>query len=130
MKLIDAVKQLKDEYPNAVYYRDPDYPYGGVGDCSYADGRIKGGPPSCGCLIGQGLRLCGVPDDVLVHLDSMEIVSANEFGAMLHRETGVDVTDEEGVFLESVQVHQDAGKTWGDSWNEATKQTEKTMARD
>lgn len=48
-KILAQVKKLKKQYPNAVYSRAKDY-------CSYTSGRVKNGPKTQGCIIGQAIR--------------------------------------------------------------------------
>lgn len=48
-KLLAKVKELQKQYPNAVYSKAKDY-------CSYTSGRVKNGPKTHGCIIGQAIR--------------------------------------------------------------------------
>ncbi len=48
-KILAKVKELQKQYPNAVYSRVKDY-------CSYTSGRVKNGPKTHGCIIGQAIR--------------------------------------------------------------------------
>lgn len=48
-KLLAKVKELQKQYPNAIYSQAKDY-------CSYTSGRVKNGPKTQGCIIGQAIR--------------------------------------------------------------------------
>lgn len=93
-ELIQAVRDLAAEYPDAVYFHDA------AEVCSYSAGKAENGPDQCGCLIGQAMRLAGLPP-VPSELDDRPVDDLTEGD-----------TQEQRWWLRSVQRHQDIRCTW------------------
>lgn len=114
--VVSTVKELAKKYPNARYC----LPKGsGSGGCENVRGIVENGPPEEGCIIGQSLRILGVPEDLIDGEygveESLDLCSIHyeSFGEML------PIT-----FLIEVQENQDTGDTWGDAVEKATEAVE------
>ena len=53
-ELIQAIRDLAAKYPNGLYQRPSNNP---ATQCSYIKGIVKDGPETCGCIVGQALRI-------------------------------------------------------------------------
>lgn len=99
-KLLAKVKELQKQYPNAVYSRAKDY-------CSYTSGRVKNGPKTQGCIIGQAIR----------ELYPENFASLKMYEK--HADASLQISDilpesKTCSYLAAIQENQDAYKSWGE----------------
>ncbi len=100
-KLILAVRELADKYPDLVY----EEPKGGK--CQYKPSRQSDGD-MLGCIVGMGLRKIGIS---LAGLDTKDDTSI----LGLLEEAGFDENDRQVAWLAEVQGAQDMDTSWGDA---------------
>lgn len=99
-KLLDAVIELANEYPDAVYERS---------QCRYTYGKCD---PDEGCLIGQALVRGGfVTFEQLRVLDQQRGYDVRGLCVKL----GLVIDDV--VLLNKIQANQDQGLTWKEAIN-------------
>jgi hypothetical protein len=102
-KLLAKVKELKKQYPEAIYCKSD-----GLDCCKYFSGRVKNGPKTHGCIIGQAIREL-YPENIafLKKLDDDPDCDTS-IEDLLPRSKTTDL-------LQSIQINQDHDVTWGES---------------
>ena len=114
MELVEAVRALAQEYPEAVYEKP-----GENSVCLYSAGKADGG---VGCIVGQALKRLGCSDEYVSKLDRLDScgidhVAKRHFWPDLAgwidewEEATEDVP--EINWLSVVQMEQDSGHSWG-----------------
>ena len=102
-KLLAKVKELKKQYPEALYSKPNEHDC-----CKYFSGRVKNGPKTHGCIIGQAIREL-YPENIafLKKLDN-DPESDTAIDDLLPMSKSRDL-------LQSIQNNQDYNVTWGKS---------------
>lgn len=98
--VIDRVRKLAREHPDAVYKHDT---------CLYTKGECG---PGVGCIIGQALP------EYQEELWRLDNITDFHVSSMI-RELNIEVTEEQSIWLETVQHYQDKGVTWEKAVKEA-----------
>jgi hypothetical protein len=94
-QLIDKVKELARQYPNAVYQR----PHSNKSACYYDKGKVENGPETEGCIFGHALRA----------LDPEIVFPENPIG--ISNFLYILEVPRDPVFGE-IQYNQDCGMNW------------------
>lgn len=109
MTIIDHVKALAEEYPDAIYELPP-------GGCLYTVGKCG---PGTGCIVGQAIaRMFPDRTDLMAVKDEVAQGSRN-----FCNKIGVSFTDDEHRWLCNVQGKQDRQFTWADAVKHADLNT-------
>lgn len=110
-RLIDTIRQIAATEPDFVYNigSDPD------SVCAYAPNRLN----RCGCLVGEALRVLGVPDRVLADLDALAAsFTPTQWGSIAAREALAHLVEADALsspWVAYVQNVQDGGYSWGEA---------------
>lgn len=101
--ILNECKKLKRKYPNAKY--EP-----GHFGCAFGSGRVKNGPRTHGCLVGQAIRR--VYPALFKIIKNKEKKGDDFYSSILDlKELGVQGNGEK---LNRLQANQDQGIPWGE----------------
>lgn len=109
-QVIGKVRELAEEYPNAVYQQV------NCGGCCYTIGNVKDGP-GCGCIFGQAIKaLGGELHETYNNIDCKYILKGftdiPRAGYLLYEKFNLKLSISQESWCNKVQMMQDDGKTW------------------
>lgn len=108
-RVMDVTREVVAERPGYVYSA-PEHMDTAELDCLYVHTDADGSNPVPGCAVAHVLNRLGVPLDALAIREGDSAYPV--VGAVL--DISGDAADAQ-TFLNSVQMAQDAGRTWGDA---------------